>query len=59
MKYKPPMGYKIKYRLKYNPMLSDYILICEKKDEIAIFRFDGISEHPIHIQTYYKIKENK
>lgn len=51
---KIPKGYKIKYRLKYSPMMSDYILICEKKDEIAIFKFDGISEYPIKIETYYK-----
>ena len=51
---KLPKGYKIKYRLKQSPMTNDYLLICEKNDEVAIFRFDGISEYPIRIETYYK-----
>jgi hypothetical protein len=54
MEEKLPKGYKIKYILKQSPMTSDYILICEKKDEVAIVRFDGISEYPISIQTYYQ-----
>jgi hypothetical protein len=53
---KIPKGYKIKYRLKNSPMNGYYILICEKKDEIAIFKFDGISDFPIVIETYYKAK---
>ena len=54
MEEKIPKGYKIKHRLKSSPMTSDYILICEKKDNITIFKFDGISEYPISIQDYYK-----
>lgn len=56
MKEKLPKGYKIKYRLKQSLMISYYILICEKKDEIAVFTFDGISEYPTKIETYYKLK---
>lgn len=56
MEEKIPNGYKIKYRLKQSLMTSDYLLICEKKDEVVIFRFDGISEFPIRIETYYKTK---
>ena len=55
MREKLPKGYIVKERLFQSPLNKDYIAVCstKRKEQTALVYFDGISDIPFAIYTYW------
>lgn len=55
--YEIPKEYQVLNILSHSPMQYGVFILGKKydKNEYAIFHFDGISETPVMIETFYEV----